>query len=70
MLVQTVLYPLRTANIQADNFAMLSAFRKIVKKSCLWVAISRFRTILSVSVFRGPLFVDIIKIDGSVKREP
>ena len=36
----------------------------------LWVVIRRFRSILSVSFFRGPMFVAIIVIDRGVNCKP
>ena len=40
------------------------------QRSCLWVAMGGSRSILSVSVFRGPTFVPVIMIDGSVNHKP
>ena len=46
------------------------ALRKIIKRSSFWVVIGGFRSILSVSVFKGQIFVAITRIDGSVKCNP
>ena len=42
-------------------------YTKWSKAKCLWAVIGGFRSILFVSVFRGPMFVTIIMIDGSIK---
>ena len=52
-------------DVSGNNYALPN----IIKRSCLWVAIDRFQSILSVSVFKTPMFVSIIMTDGSVKCE-